>query len=209
MRSPIRVLSMENEKCFNNQVGRGMRCRLVSEGGEGMKMKENRSGIWSSCHISQGRGRVSVLGIFPALAVCMLFCTLSVAHAIGPYFIGNETVIDQGTGLEWQKSDDGSPRNWESGLAYCENLSLKSKTDWRLPNIRELKSIVDDKRYYPTIDPAFSSRSSCYWSATTVADFPTANAWTVHFGNGDDIWYVKTSAYHVRCVRGGLPVAQP
>ncbi len=174
-----------------------------------MKMKENRLGAWPFCHIPQGRRVVSVLGIFPALAGCMLFCTLPVAHAIGPYVVGGDSVIDQGTGLEWQKSDDGTPRNWESGLAYCENLSLKSKTDWRLPNIRELKSIVDDMRYYPTIDPAFSSRSSCYWSATTVADFPTASAWTVHFGNGDDIWYIKTSAYHVRCVRGGLPVAQP
>jgi hypothetical protein len=173
-------------------------------------MKENRPGARTFCHIPQGRRVMrGVLGIFLALTGGMLFCTLPAAHAIGPYVVGDDSVVDQGTGLEWQKSDDGTPRNWESGLAYCENLSLKSKTDWRLPNIRELKSIVDDKRYYPTIDPAFSSRSSCYWSATTVADFPTASAWTVHFGNGDDIWYVKTNAYHVQCVRGGLPVAQP
>ena len=126
------------------------------------------------------------------------------AHALGLYRAGSATVLDQGTGLEWQKSDDSTLRDWQNALGYCENLDLDSKTDWRLPNVRELKSIVENSRYYPVIDPAFSAKSANYWSATSVAGQPAAHAWSVNFSNGDDNWYPKTTKYNVRCVRGGV-----
>jgi pimeloyl-ACP methyl ester carboxylesterase len=135
-----------------------------------------------------------------------LFLALSAplpAHAISPYTATTNTVIDQGTGLEWQKGDDATPRTWSDGLAYCENLTLDAKTDWRLPNILELESIVDDSRVYPAIDPVFSCQSSYYWSATTFAGGP-AFAWVVSFDGGSDGWGGKTGSYYVRCVRAGL-----
>lgn len=128
----------------------------------------------------------------------------SSAQAIGPYSVGNSTVIDQGTGLEWQKNDTAAIDTWENGLAYCEQLSLNSKTDWRLPNIRELKSLVDYDKYYPAVDPAIPCRSISYWSSTSVINNPSTKAWSVFFGNGDDIWKSKTEKFAVRCVRGGL-----
>lgn len=152
--------------------------------------------------VGQRRSWACRMGVIPAVLFCTLAC--SSAHAIGPYTIGGRTIIDQGTGLEWQKSDDNTLRNWQEGLAYCEALSLDSKTDWRLPNIRELKSIVDVSRYYPVIDPAFSCQLSPYWSASSVANYPSTSAWVVHFGVGDDNWYDKSSNYYVRCVRAGL-----
>lgn len=139
-----------------------------------------------------------------SLALLSLAISCPSAHAIGPYSADRYSVLDQGTGLEWQKGDDAIPRNWQDALAYCENLSLDSKTDWRLPNIRELKSIVDVSRYYPAIDPALSCQLSSYWSATTVADYPAANGWIVFFANGDDNWDVKSRGYFVRCVRAGI-----
>jgi len=128
-----------------------------------------------------------------------IFC--SVSHAIGPYQAGGKTVTDSGTGLEWQKSDKGTLQTWQSALSYCEQLSLNGKNDWRVPNIRELKSLVDYKRYYPSVGQAISCQSSIYWSATTVANDTHLSAWTIFFGNGDDIWKAKTEKYHVRCVR--------
>ncbi|MEW6711940.1 MAG: DUF1566 domain-containing protein [Candidatus Riflebacteria bacterium] len=105
-------------------------------------------------------------------------------------------------GSNGKKSDDAMPRNWQDALAYCENLSLNSQTAWRLPNIRELKSIVDVSRYYPAIDPAFHCRLSSYWSATTVADQqPDKSAWMVFFANGDDNWDAKDKGHYVRSVR--------
>jgi hypothetical protein len=140
-----------------------------------------------------------------ALGVMVTFLGFAIdSYGVGPYVVEKNTVLDQGTGLEWQKSDTGTVSNWQDSLAYCEKLSLDSKTDWRLPNIRELKSIVDLGRYYPAIDPAFICRSAYYWSSDTVADHPTTSAWNVFFANGDDNWHPKSTNYYARCVRGGL-----
>lgn len=167
-----------------------------------MEMKQNRPDTWRPWRNTQGRGMRRTMGVILALLFFALSCPS--ADAIGPYTVGSNTVVDQGTGLEWQKNDDATPRNWQSALAYCENLSLDSKTDWRLPNIRELKSIVDVNRYYPAIAPAFTSRLAYYWSATTVTNYPAISAWTVSFANGDDNWYVKAKSFYVRCVRAGM-----
>ena len=172
-----------------------------------MDMKQNRPDIWRPWPATRRRSKRRLMGVVPALLLLTLSCPP--AHAIGAYHAGSNTVVDQGTGLEWQKSDDGTARNWQNGLAYCENLSLDSKTDWRLPNIRELKSIVDIRRFYPAVDPVFTSQMAYYWSATTVTNCPTTSAWTVSFANGDDNWYVKTTAYPVRCVRGGTSLPKP
>jgi Protein of unknown function (DUF1566) len=129
----------------------------------------------------------------------------SASLAMGPYIADINVVIDKGTGLEWQKKDAGAVHTWQDALAYCEQLSLAEKTDWRLPNIRELKSLVDYTKYYPAIDPTFSSHSVSYWSATTVANDTHISAWVIFFGNGDDIWKEKTESFHVRCVRTETP----
>ena len=71
-----------------------------------------------------------------------------------------DVVIDNATGLMWQKADDGNDRNWEDALAYAEGLSLEGHDDWRLPNAKELQSIVDYTRCpdfsgTAAIDPVF------------------------------------------------------
>jgi len=146
--------------------------------------------------------RRRVLIVIPA--ILLLAFSSPPAHAVGPYTADGDTVVDRGTGLQWQKDDDAMPRNWQEALAYCENLSLHAQTDWRLPNIRELKSIVDVNRYYPATDPAFHCRLSSYWSSTTVTDqHPAKSAWNVFFANGDDNWDAKDKGHYVRCVRSG------
>lgn len=125
----------------------------------------------------------------------------SPAHAIGPYTTANDTVRDNGTGLQWQNNAPKTIHTWENALTYCEKLSLDDKNDWRVPNIRELKSLADYNRYYPAADPILNSHSSSSWSSTTVANDSHTDAWVVFFGNGDDIWKAKTESHHVRCVR--------
>jgi hypothetical protein len=170
-------------------------------------MKQNMPKTWRLKCTLLGRGMQCIMGVILALLPFMLFCPS--VNAVGPYAVSSNTVIDKGTGLEWQKHDDGTSRDWQNALAYCENLSLNSRTDWRLPNIRELKSIVDVSRYYPAVDPVFPSRLAYYWSATSVANYPSTSAWTVSFANGDDNWYVKTDRYYVRCIRAGISSSQP
>jgi len=108
------------------------------------------------------------------------------------------------TDLQWQKNSSKALHTWQNALAYCENLSLDQQQDWRLPNIRELKSLLDYNRYYPAADPALSALNAVYWSSTTAATEEHSSAWAVFFGNGDDLWKEKVESYNVRCVRGGM-----
>ena len=75
---------------------------------------------------------------------------------------GDGTITDTATGLMWQQADDGTMRDWENALSYAENLTLAEYSDWRLPNAKELQSIVDYTRSpqttsSPAIDPIFST----------------------------------------------------
>jgi hypothetical protein len=53
------------------------------------------------------------------------------------------TVSDLATGLMWRAEDDGETRDWEDALYYAENSDYAGYDDWRLPNAKELQSIVD------------------------------------------------------------------
>jgi hypothetical protein len=75
--------------------------------------------------------------------------------------------------------------------------------DWRLPNIDELKTIVDHRTHYPSIDAIFGpTRSDAYWSATTQAD-DQRFAWGMLFRDGDALPFHKAGHFFVRAVRGG------
>jgi Protein of unknown function (DUF1566) len=85
----------------------------------------------------------------------------------------NGTVNDDATGLVWQQADDGKTRNWPDALQYCAMLDLGGKRDWRLPNVKELQSIVDYSRNDPAIDTGVftqSDRTGWFWSSTTHGD---------------------------------------
>jgi hypothetical protein len=86
----------------------------------------------------------------------------------------------------WQKADDGIARDWENALSYAEGITLAGKSDWRLPNAKELQSIVDYTRCpkitnSPAIDPVFATTSILdpdgvagqypyFWTSTTLLD---------------------------------------
>jgi len=122
------------------------------------------------------------------------------------------TVTDTTTGLMWQREtgNNGVAMTWKAALAYCQSLNLNDgyagHTDWRLPNIRELASLVDLSRYNPAIDPKFSdTKSSGYWSSSTYA-YSTSYAWSVGFSYGNVNYASKSDSYYVyyvRAVRGG------
>ena len=119
------------------------------------------------------------------------------------------TVTDNNTFLMWQQEDDDVPRNWSSALNYCEFLSLAGHSDWRLPNSKELGSIVDTSVYNPAIDAAYfpntdSSEFSGYWSSTSSTDESYTNfAWYVEFYHGIVSPIDKRVHWSVRCARGG------
>ena len=115
---------------------------------------------------------------------------------------GNGTVTDSATGLMWQQSDSGEGMAWGEALAYAESLDLGGHDDWRLPNTKELQSIVDYTRSpgsssSAAIDPVFTCTQITnetlatdypwYWTGTTHANFsptPGGHAAYVCFGRG-------------------------
>lgn len=86
---------------------------------------------------------------------------------------GDGTITDRATGLTWQKKDSAKAMNWEQAIAYAARL----KGGWRLPNAKELQSIVDYTRI-PAIHPLFQSSKlpdgeyPFYWTSTTHLDGP-------------------------------------
>ncbi len=88
---------------------------------------------------------------------------------------GDGTVTDMATGLMWQRKDDNALRAWSDAGSYCQGLNLGNKQDWRLPNIKELQTIIETKINEP--DPAIDviafpgTEDSRYWSATIFAGY--------------------------------------
>lgn len=104
---------------------------------------------------------------------------------------GEGTVSDLATGLTWTQADSGYGMDWEGALAYCESLEVSGMDDWRLPNVKELQSIVDYTRSPATsssaaIDPVFAISTieneagqadyPYFWSSTTHANHRTDSA---------------------------------
>ena len=121
---------------------------------------------------------------------------------------GNE-VKDLQTGLIWQRCSVG--QSWGgsgcSGSAttyiWSDALSLATG-DWRLPNLKELTSIVETACYNPAINLTVfpSTPSSWYWSSSPYAS-GSNYAWYVYFHGGYDYTLNKHNSAYVRLVRGG------
>ena len=146
---------------------------------------------------------------------------------------GDGTVTDSRSNLRWQRcpvgyefsdngtvsvlSDDGcnpvatATFNWQGALESAADLNASGGYagfgDWRVPNIKELVSIIEFK----CVDPAINSElfpdtpSNEFWSSTTpfqinsalVLDFATV-------ANYSSFLDVAGFEFHVRLVRGGL-----
>ena len=111
-------------------------------------------------------------------------------------------VTDSSTTLQWQ-DDINVSKTWTQAIEYCENLTLGSHTDWRLPNENELYSLSDMSKSNPAIESIFKNvASNYYWSSTTSANYSNF-AWYVGFYNGYQGNYGKNHNNYVRCVRAG------
>ena len=123
---------------------------------------------------------------------------------------GDGTVTDQQTSLTWQKLQSQEPMAWEDALGYCAELRLGDRKDWRLPNIKELRSISDDRRTQPSLDSAFfpHAHPAYYWSSTSQSNQPE-RAWFVDFSTGLVSYSEKSDRFLVFAVCGGEIKAGP
>jgi hypothetical protein len=81
-----------------------------------------------------------------------------------------------------------------SAVSYCEDLNLFGFSDWRLPNIEELKIAQNNKNSFRNLQ----SKTSYYWS---ISEYNYYNFWVVNFDDGDDYWLDRKSRDFAVCVR--------
>jgi hypothetical protein len=120
----------------------------------------------------------------------------------------NGTVSDLATGLVWQQTDSATGLDWQDSIVYCENLSLAGYNDWRLPDAKELQSILDYSRSPSTtnsaaIDPLFGVTTITseagqndypfYWTSTTHANSSGMGETGIYIAFGRALGYMNNT----------------
>lgn len=128
----------------------------------------------------------------------------------------NGTVSDRATGLMWMQVDSGHLKagpngdgrmDWPQALAWAAQISHGGYSDWRVPNAKELQSIVDYTRSPQTggsaaigsifksstiRDEAGGTNFGFYWSSTTHLDGPRAGSAAVYVAFGEALGFMRT-----------------
>ncbi len=138
------------------------------------------------------------------------------------------TIRDKRTALSWERaSDDGSIHDKDNAYSWSDAFgkiaalnaaAFAGYTDWRLPSVNELETIIDRGTFFPSVSPAFNtncapactvftcsctvSASMIYWTSSSYVKAPQ-EAWLVNFFDGTTYVSSKTDTNRVRAVRGG------
>lgn len=85
---------------------------------------------------------ISLIVFFLIILFLLPFFGDKLIDHIPAYTIKNEVVIDNKTGLMWQRTRADDTMNHNDAIEYCKDLSLGGYSDWRLPSISELKTLI-------------------------------------------------------------------
>lgn len=115
------------------------------------------------------------------------------------------TITDEASGLTWMQDDSGKGLDWPSALDYAEGMEFAGHSDWRLPNAKELQSIIDYTRSPDTtdsaaIDPVFHCSEikneggekdyAHYWTSSTHQSSRGGET-AVYFAFGRSLGFMK------------------
>ncbi len=127
------------------------------------------------------------------------------------YFsLRDSTVHDARTGLIWSRDADpaGNHHTWQEALTLVHTLNERKWggfADWRLPNIRELESLIDLRAHSPALTTRHPFRHvrEAYWSSTTSVYEPRY-AWTLYSRDGMvGVGFKPRDGFHTWPVRNG------
>lgn len=118
---------------------------------------------------------------------------------------GGATAYDPATGLTWRRHAAPNEMQQPEADAYCDALVSGGQSDFRLPTVHDLLSLIDFDRMDPALDGrTIAPTIEIFWSATPEANDPN-RAWLVGFWDGSDFSSRKTGVATERpvlCVRG-------
>jgi len=141
---------------------------------------------------------------FAVSALPLVITAPLAAWAVAPagrYIATGGIVRDTKTGLDWQQMTPTGTFHQTDAVAYCRGTTHGLGSGWRLPNIRELQTLVDGSGIDRTFFPSTPTAGAYFWSSTKYAPSPTeGNFWQVNFGKGTTEALGSDPAY-VRCVR--------
>jgi hypothetical protein len=142
-------------------------------------------------------------------------------HTNGTSLLTDDTVTDNLTGLMWTRNANHGQLKWDAAggspaIDYCSNLVLGGYDDWRLPNVRELQSLVHYGFERPPVpntagtgkcatdgDPFIDIQWERYWTSTLARQPYILNAWYVNMDHGIVSHFDFAASYYVWPVRGG------
>lgn len=129
---------------------------------------------------------------------------------------GDGSVTHAATGLVWKRCSEGQAWDgsactgsvvaltWAQALVQADASTDLGATDWRLPNVKELESLVEARCWTPAIDSAVfpQTAATVYWTSSPFAGDPQASL-VVNFDAGHTGSVARTAATAVRLVRAG------
>ena len=138
---------------------------------------------------------------------------------------GNGTVTHIPTGLTWKRCQEGqiwssgtctgtaTKANWSQALTQAATSNYAGQTDWRLPNVKELRSLVEECRMRPSINDTIFPNTPGYdvWSGSPYASY-AGYAWYVNFNHGGSSQYFRNLSFGIRLVRNAqssIPAPTP
>jgi hypothetical protein len=119
-----------------------------------------------------------------------------------PVSMGPGTVFDTMTGLTWQQEVDGSNYTFAAATAFCTSPSLPGM-GWRLPTMKELQTLVDERAPSPVIDPIFPTTPAQFFWTSSSDSTDATKVWIVDFMQGGTASQPVSTSKNtfVRCVR--------
>jgi len=150
------------------------------------------------------RGPILVAAVAIAASVA---AGMSLSRADAPpgrYTMTASAVFDTATGLTWERLPAATTYTFAQAQTYCADLYTPDFSDWRLPSIKELQTLVDESRAAPTMDlTAFPGAPSAnVWSSSSIV-LQSGDHWVIDFNTGvtPTGQAAQVASAYVRCVR--------
>jgi hypothetical protein len=119
-------------------------------------------------------------------------------------------VLDNETGLVWQRAVSPSVSQWPAAQVACATTEVGGRFGWRVPALSELQTLIDSSQSSPSVPaghPFFNMDPAGEFWTNTAATTVAGHHWVVNFTNGT-MSLQEAANLRVWCVRGGMLPAQ-